>query len=213
MNSLTTGIDAQSQIVPGENPETLERLTGEYYDRFVPQGPEECALIDSAIASDWLLRRLRKTECEVWTRSMTRKVDDQRKWGEKPETYTHAAAFMEQAKVFERLQRRISATERALRASLESLARLRKQSGTCLPACLDPVPGDVGQALPPGNTPDAAMEPPPIDAAPDAATPSKHTPIIEIGFRSENHPDPAVPPAAGIEPPEPATEVSTPLDR
>jgi hypothetical protein len=51
MNRLDTGIDAQSQIIPGEGPAALEHLTTQYYDRFQPQGPEEVALIDAAISA------------------------------------------------------------------------------------------------------------------------------------------------------------------
>ena len=152
MNRLTTGIDAKSQIITGEDPEALERLTGQYYDRFYPQGPEEIALIDSAIASDWLLRRLRKTDAEIWNRSMTRKVDNQKKWGEKAELYPQAAAFIDQGKAFERLQPRISAAERSLRASLETLLRLRKQGGTALSSPTEepapsPAEGETGFSL------------------------------------------------------------------
>jgi hypothetical protein len=147
MNRLDTGIDAQSQIIPGEDPAALDLLTTQYYDRFQPQGPEEVALIDAAISADWFLRRFRKVEAEVWNRSISREVEDQRKWGTKPEKYPLAAAFRDQQKVFDRLQRRISAAERSLRASLETLARLRKQSGPQLPA------PDVGPTLSPGNAP------------------------------------------------------------
>jgi hypothetical protein len=126
MNALQTGIDAQSQIIPGEDPEALERLTAHYYDRFQPQGPEEVALIDSAISADWFLRRFRRVEAEMWNRSISREVENQRKWGKKPEQYPLAAAFLDQQKAIDRLQRRISAAKRSLRASLETLARLRK---------------------------------------------------------------------------------------
>jgi hypothetical protein len=160
MNALKTGIDAQSQIVTGEDPEALERLTSRYYDRFQPKGPEEAALIDDAIASDWLLRRLRKTEAQIWDRSITETAADNRKWGQKVEAFPLAAAFRDEQKVFERLQRRISAAERSLRASLEALARLRK----------------VAQALSPGNA-STHSDPP----AGPPATLSNQDNLVEIG--------------------------------
>jgi hypothetical protein len=148
MNALKTGIDAQSQIITGEDPEALARLTTQYYDRYEPQGPEEVALIDDAVSSDWLLRRLRKVEAEMWNRSTDEHTANLFKWGLKAEKYPLAAAFLDQQKAFERLQRRISAVERSLRAALEALARLRK----------------VGQALSPGNPspsqPPALPDPP-----------------------------------------------------
>jgi hypothetical protein len=160
MNALKTGIDAQSHIITGEDPEALERLTAQYYERFQPQGPEEVALIDEAISSDWLLRRLRKTEAQLWDRSTSQTAADNRKWGRKAEAYPLAAAFRDQQKVFERLQRRISAAERSLRASLETLSRLRKQSLK------------VGQAiLSPANQ--------------TSPSPSNQNPLPEIGFVPE----------------------------
>ena len=68
MNAFKTGIDAQTEIITGEDSEAFERLTGQYYDRSQPQGPEEVALIDDAISSDWFLRRLHKTEAQLWDR-------------------------------------------------------------------------------------------------------------------------------------------------
>ena len=109
MNALKTGIDAQSQIITGEDPDALERLTTQYYDRYQPQGPEEIALIDDAVSSDWLLRRLRKVEAEMWNRSTAEHAANLFKWGQKAEKYPLAAAFLDQQKALERLQRRISA--------------------------------------------------------------------------------------------------------
>ena len=166
MNALKSGIDAQSQIITGEDPEALEHLTARYYERFQPQGPEEEALIDDAISSDWLLRRLRKTEAQLWDRSITETAASNRKWGHKAEAYPVAAAFRDQQKVFERLQHRISCVERSLRAALESLARLRKLARV------------VGQALSPGNLTEISPASPP-------PTPSNQTRLLEIGFVPE----------------------------
>jgi len=158
MNALKTGIDAQSQIIPGEDPEALARLAGQYYDRFLPQGPEEAALIDTAIASDWLLRRLRKTEAEIWDRSITDKLENEQKWNKKPERHRLAVAYQGDSKLLERLQRRITAAERSLRASLETLARLRKVGPALLAAS-----SEVGQAaegpsrISPGSQPVAPV--------------------------------------------------------
>ena len=177
MNALKTGIDAQSQIITGEDPEALERLTTQYYDRFQPQGPEEVALIDDAVSSDWLLRRLRKTEAQIWDRSASEHAANLFKWGQKDEKYPLAAAFLDQQKAFERLQRRISAVERSLRAALETLARLRK----------------VGQALSPGNPAEveqAILSPAKNTAPPDPpSSPSKQTAISEIGSVPEILPE------------------------
>jgi hypothetical protein len=185
MNALRTGIDAKSQIITGEDPEALELLTTQYYDRFQPQGPEEVALIDCAISADWLLRRLRKAEAEMWNRSIAEHEANLFKWGQKPEKFPVAAAFLDEQKAFDRLQRRISAAERSLRASLETLARLRKQ--------LSPQvgPAKVGQAVSPANPPDPSLLPPTVPTPP--VTPSKTDNLTEIGSV------PAIFPAASSE--------------
>jgi hypothetical protein len=178
MNRLDTGIDAQSQIIPGEDPAALEHLTTQYYDRFQPQGPEEVAFIDSAISADWFLRRFRKVEAEMWNRSISREVEDQRKWGTKTEKYPLAAAFLNQQKPFDRLQRRISAAERSLRASLETLARLRKQMA---PEVVGPAILSPASLLDPSHPQTAGPEP--------SANPSNQTLNQEIGFDPEILPE------------------------
>jgi hypothetical protein len=206
MNALKTGIDAQSEIITGEDPEALERLTTQYYERFQPQGPEEVALIDAAISSDWLLRRFRKTEAQTWDRSTTQHAADLRKWGQKAEEYSLAAAFRDQQKVFERLQRRISAAERSLRASLETLARLRKQltSAVAGPAISSPANPDEGQspsAVPVAPAVSAASKTHPQPPASSPISPSKENVLPEIGFDPEIYPaaspEPAPPPPPG----------------
>lgn len=136
MNALKSGIDAQSNIITGEDPAALDSLTRQYYERLQPQGPEECALIDTVVYADWLLRRLRKTEAQMWDR----RIDRNRAWfqehGVSLDHLQEAAyADRDREKDFDRLHRRIAAFERSLRTSLESLARLRKQGfGLSLPS-------------------------------------------------------------------------------
>jgi hypothetical protein len=190
MNALKTGIDAQSQIITGEDPEALERLTTQYYDRYEPQGPEEISLIDDAVSSDWLLRRLRKTEAQIWDRSSTEHTANLFKWGQKPEKFPLAAAFLDEQKAFERLQRRISAVERSLRAALETLARLRKVGQALSPGN----PAEVGQAIlsPAKNAAQPSPEP--------LSSPSKETINSEIGSVPETSPaGHALPPANAAE--------------
>ena len=47
MNALKTGIDAQSQTIPGEPISQLEALTDDYYQRFSPATPEQRMLVDT----------------------------------------------------------------------------------------------------------------------------------------------------------------------
>ena len=39
MNALQSDIDAQSLVIPGEDPNALVALTAEYFDRFQPATP------------------------------------------------------------------------------------------------------------------------------------------------------------------------------
>ncbi len=66
MNALKSGIDAKSQIIRGESPAAQESLTAEYYSRFRPATPEQRFLADTLINSDWLLRRFRTVEAQLW---------------------------------------------------------------------------------------------------------------------------------------------------
>jgi hypothetical protein len=91
LNPLTTGIYAQAEIITGENPNHLAALAAEYFDRFQPDAPEQRALIDTLVHSEWTLRRLRR------------------------------AVNYDESKVFSRLQRRIDATQRNYQRALKQL--------------------------------------------------------------------------------------------
>src|SRR4051812_10200223 len=65
-NSLRTGLYAKSQVIKGEDPAVFDALTADYYERFQPGAPDQRALLDTLISSEWLLRRLRRVEAEMW---------------------------------------------------------------------------------------------------------------------------------------------------
>ena len=106
MNALQTGIDAQSQLIRGEDPAALEELTAEYQDRFRPTTPEHRMLVDTLIDCEWLLRRLRAVETQLW------------------EDATHifdislGRAYSKKCDEFTRLQRRIDSTQRHYHTAL-----------------------------------------------------------------------------------------------
>jgi hypothetical protein len=200
MNALKTGIDAQSTIIRGEDPAALEELTRNYYERFQPQGQEECDLLDSAIRNSWLLRRLHKTEAEIWNASMahTRKMEKQ--FGHPESAYPQGDVYGGEhtGKTLDRVHTRLAAVERALRVSLETLVKLRK-SGLELPApSVDPQP------LTP-NEPDL-----PSETDPQSPAPSPHSETNPISPLTPSHSEPLVPAAAvpNVEPmaPPPAAQ-------
>ena len=65
-NALKHGMDAQSLIIPGEDPAELEALAHDYHAQFRPHGPEETFLVETLIRTDWNKRRLRRIETEIY---------------------------------------------------------------------------------------------------------------------------------------------------
>jgi hypothetical protein len=127
MNALKSGIDAQSHIIRGESEAALQALSAEYCDRFRPNTPEQRMLVDTLIDSEWLLRRFRVCEAQLWER------------GAQIATTPLAAivlaqAFTSQADEFTRLQRRVDSAHRNYRHALQELRRLQAEE-----AC-DPEP-------------------------------------------------------------------------
>ena len=123
MNALKTGIDAQSEIIRGEDPAALEALTTEYLERFQPATPEERDLVDTAVASVWQLRRFRKVEAAIWEKQF-------RYFERYKETDgTVGDAFCHNDTVFGRLQRRVEVTNRIYNATLDKLKALQRERG------------------------------------------------------------------------------------
>ena len=117
-NALKTGIDAQSQVIRGEDPAALDALTAEYHDRFQPDTPELRALVDSLVFNDWLKRRLRVAEAQLWEH------EAQEAWHPKEELPL-GQAFSRASSDFIRLQRRIDAVDRTYLRTLEALQRVQ----------------------------------------------------------------------------------------
>jgi hypothetical protein len=113
MNALKTGIDAKTQIIRGEIWDNLQELTAEYYGRFRPTTPEQRVLVDTLIDCDWLLRRFRAVETQLWEEA----IDIyHRSLGE---------TFSKYSDEFSRLQRRVDSTHRQYRNTLHELERLQ----------------------------------------------------------------------------------------
>jgi len=113
MNALKTGIDARSQTIPGEPISQLEALTDDYYERFCPTTPEQRMLLDTLVDCEWLLRRFRRVEGQMWENPIFE--------------ITFAKAFRDDSDHFARLQRRIDATQRNYRNALHELERLQAE--------------------------------------------------------------------------------------
>ncbi|HEY7391218.1 MAG TPA: hypothetical protein VH640_22065 [Bryobacteraceae bacterium] len=118
-NALKSGIHAEAQIIPGEDPAELEALSTGYHDQFHPASPIECFLVDTLIHADWQLRRLRRLEAQLWTSQLSEIKEDA----------SLGRAFVQSLDAFTRLQRRIDATERSYYRALRELRQLQVASG------------------------------------------------------------------------------------
>jgi hypothetical protein len=160
MNALKTGIDARSQTIPGEPISQLEELTDDYYQRFGPTTPEQRMLVDTLIDCEWLLRRFRRVEGQMWENPIFE--------------ITFAKAFRDDSDHFARLQRRIDATQRNYRNALHELQRLQAEQA----AEPEPTPAISRNQTPKppnGFVPQIPPEPPANDP-PNPASPQTPPP-------------------------------------
>jgi hypothetical protein len=123
MNALKTGIHAKSLVLPSENVADLEQLIEEYYNSHNPTTPESRSLVDDLIYSEWLKRRLRAAETQIWA------YDHQENYRPDPK-YPLGQTAASRGKAFAQLQWRIECTRRASRQALQDLQQLQAAAGT-----------------------------------------------------------------------------------
>jgi hypothetical protein len=124
---LKSGIDAESQIIRGEKAANLEALAADYYHRFHPTTPEQRMLVDTLVDAEWLLRRFRKVEAQLWEKEALSAY--------KPnQDVILAQAYWSGVDRFARLQRRIDTAHKNYRTALQELQRLQAEEA------LDPEP-------------------------------------------------------------------------
>src|SRR5258705_6827595 len=70
-NALKHGLDAESLIIPGEDPTAYDALAAEYRDEFQPCTPSETFHVDTMIRADWQKRRLQPLETELYKTILT----------------------------------------------------------------------------------------------------------------------------------------------
>src|SRR5438445_6441500 len=66
LNALKSGIDAWSHIIPGEDPAELEALTAAFHQHYQPSDPIQLSLVDTLVSTEWIQRRLRRIEAQLW---------------------------------------------------------------------------------------------------------------------------------------------------
>jgi hypothetical protein len=141
LNALKTGIDANSHILAGESQEAFNSLTAEYYDCHCPTTPEQRALVDALVSAEWLLRRLRRVEHQIWDAEF--QLIESRDHTDKARPF--GEAFKRRDETFLRLQRRIDSTWRQYNQALRTLRQLQSESGPSpQPPSLEPLTPEIG---------------------------------------------------------------------
>jgi hypothetical protein len=127
-NALKSGIDAQSQIIRGEDPIALAALTNEYLVEYQPRFASERSLVDILIDTEWLLRRLRKAEAQLWNHQFD-ELDDWRKVCSPKDPISpdriQGRAFLRAEQTFARLERRRDTLQRAFRRTVQDLHQIQ----------------------------------------------------------------------------------------
>ncbi|PWU08761.1 MAG: hypothetical protein C5B51_07370 [Terriglobia bacterium] len=178
-NALKSGIDAESDIIRGEDAAELETLTEAYFERFRPATVEERHYVDTLIRADWQLRRLTRAEAQIWEYEMDTAFNLH-------DTAPLGHAFERGEKSFWRIQRRIEAAERSHQRALRELERLQANRPKPLPPSqptenASPAPqiGFVPPTTPLNGPPDLPVPPFTLRSLPcTPGTPSAHR-IIE----------------------------------
>lgn len=110
-NALKSGVHAEAQVIPGEDPAELAALADAYRAQFQPSTPLDYYLVDTLIHADWQLRRLRRIEAQLWTSQLSEIKEDA----------ALGHAYVNALDAFTRLQRRIDSTERSYYRALKQL--------------------------------------------------------------------------------------------
>ena len=182
LNALKSGIDAWSHIIAGEDPAELEALTEQFLQHYQPADPVQLSLVDTLISTEWIQRRLRRVETQLWNyrvdildQNLTRAefVDPAI---QRNSTIGHA--YQDALESLTRIQRRIDATNRMFLRTLKALQELQATAAAAQPAAsqspattfseppspapAQPLAPEIGfvppSALPPGKRPHPSHE-------------------------------------------------------
>jgi hypothetical protein len=119
-NAHKHGIVAVHQIMFDESVEDLAELAAEYHEHHSPADPEQRLLVDTLIANEWRLRRMRRVEAVLWEHA----ADAFLVQHPEAEACNSAHAFTTNSGYFECLQRMVNGCERNYHRALKELQRL-----------------------------------------------------------------------------------------
>jgi hypothetical protein len=171
-NAVRHGIDAQSLVIPGEDPAQLEALTREYFDEFQPSGQLETSLVETLAHSEWMRRRYSRIEAEV----VRHLVAEQEAAGVSPALALGAVYAQDRGP----LQRVIRSQESAQRTWFRAFNELRRLRNARLDqdfeSALSGMPAAATSLCPPTNGPDWVRSVSPAVLTPAAAK-TDRTPV------------------------------------
>src|SRR5216684_9378646 len=129
LNALKSGIDAWSHIIPGEDPAELEALTAAFHQHYQPSDPIQLSLVDTLISTEWIRRRLRRIEAQLWNYQVEC-LDKNLSYSDFIDiSIQHNSpighAYQDALEPFTRIQRRIDATNRMFLRTLKALQDLQ----------------------------------------------------------------------------------------
>jgi hypothetical protein len=103
-NALKHGVDAQSIVIPGEDPAEYQALAGEYDQTYEPRNPAERFHVDAMLRADWQRRRMEQVEAELFRTLLA----------ENPGLSLAAALLTESktARLLARIERQVAAHQR-----------------------------------------------------------------------------------------------------
>jgi hypothetical protein len=122
-NAFKSGIYAEAPLVTGENPNDLDGLALAYRAAYRPANPAESALLETIVYAEWLLRRMRRVETQLWNQR-TDSLHNSSFYQGEPE-YELVDTFGGIADWLERVQKRVTALERTYHRALADLRRLQ----------------------------------------------------------------------------------------
>jgi hypothetical protein len=128
-NALKTGLYAEGNVIRGESTAALQLLAEQFHAEYHPVTPTERSLVDTLIQSEWMLRRCRWLETEVW-RAATATLTQ-----EELDTSVMGCAFGKHPPLA-RVHRLRNAAQRQFFDALNALLRLRRLEHDSV----DPIP-------------------------------------------------------------------------
>jgi len=158
-NALKHGLDAQSMVLPGEDPADYEALARDYDRSLRPETPIERFHVDTLIRADWQKRRLQLVEADLFRTVLA----------ENPGAGLAAALLSESpaAKLLARVQRQLAAFERAWFRAHREFRRGREKSADDETAVLEALMNAPMPAPDRPYQPKSASFPPCADNIPD----------------------------------------------